>query len=324
MPDAIAPAAPAPAAPASTSTTAAPAPVAKPAVKAGPAAGRTTGGQFLPKESTAGVAKPEEKQPGETKEEYRFRRKLKVFGKEEDLDMSEDDLGRELQELRMHRKKTKDSQDATTRAQRLIELATQDPESFLRETGKDPDEFARSRLTAAAQVAAMTEEERKIHELTQRAEALEAEKKDRDTKAKEWKERHQKQQIIEQKKAVYKEALAALGEGTDHQTIGIMAAAERAALERGVRLDAQDLAKETLRTMGGMVEQYLGTLDGKGLVKKLGPKRIQAILEASISDFEASHGIATAAPTAPPAAPEPNGPTYLSEREIERRLKGLR
>lgn len=328
MPDAIAPAAPAPAAPISSSAPAAgkPATGAKPvAPKAGPGAGRTTDGRFLTKDGTAGVEKPAaEQQPGETKEEYRFRRKLKSYGKEEEVDYSEDDIARELQELRMHRKKSKDSQENTTRAQRIIELANSNPEAFLRETGQDPDEFARTRLTKFAQVAAMSEDERKIHELTQKAEALETKEKEREAKTKEWEQRYRKQQLIEKRKGVYKEALGGLDFETTHETIFLMAEAEGAAKARGIELTPQELGQETVRRMGQFVEQYFAGLDGKGLAKRLGPKRVQAILEASISDFEASHGIASAPAPTPVSAPTPGGPEYVDEKEIARRLKAWR
>jgi hypothetical protein len=294
--------------------------------KPAPAGTRAPDGRFLPKEGTVGVVKDDapaelEKQ----KEEYRFKRKLKVFGTEEDVDLSEDDLAREVQQGRALRKKTKDVAELQARAQRIIELAGNDPEAFLKEAGKDPEEWARQKLANQAKLGAMTEEERQIHELQQKLSRYEQTEKQRtEAEAKATREKRTTE-LRGQNEAKYQAALEKADLGVSYETVYLMAETEKLALEDGIEMSPDELAKETQHRLDRYTERYLGSLDGRALVKKLGKTRIASILQATLEDFQASQDFSAPAakqPTSPVAPEEPE--KFIDETELNRRMKALR
>lgn len=322
-----------PAAPAASGGSPAPSPASAPSgVPAAPAGGapprpRNTSGQFLPKDGAGEGAGEQPPGPGATeaqKEAYRLRRKLKVFGKEEEVDLDEDGIVRELQKKRALEKKFSDFEQARRRAERIIELAEKDPVGFLQELGKDPDALARQRVAEKARLEAMTEQERELHELRQ----WKKQQEEAAAKAKEQAEKQKKEalkaDLVKKNNERFIKALEKSGLPKTYESLYFMAETARIALDDGIEYTDEELAKETARRLDNLTERYLGSLDGPALTKKLGPKRVQAILEAAVAEFDAQQDVGRSTPpaqeSAPPATPEPE---YIDEAEVQRRLRSI-
>ena len=334
MADLAPPTAPATAAPAAPSNGVAPKPsqVSQPSGGSGPAnpskptPGRMADGRFATREGTVGEV------PGEAKAaeaEWRFREKLKVYGEEEEVDLDRASVVRELQRKRMLEKKYGEFEGNDARARRLIELATSDPEGFLRETGKDPGAWARQKLAEEARQGAMTEEERAIHERDAKIAEYEAREKQRteaETKAK-GEARHQK--MVADLRQTFTEALERSGEPNSYEMMAELVQTAKLRLAPGSGLDdmtPDEMVAETKARIDGRVGKYLDSLDAEGLRKRFGKERIKAIIAAEIADFEKSQNFAPPPPSqAAEAPPKDKGPReYLSGTDVSRRLLSLK
>jgi len=335
MPDA------APAAPAGGAAPAAPvsAPAVGPGTQAGgggqspaPAKGAARGndGRFLPADGNVGAEpkEPVEGQPPEgeqppKKEPYRLKRKVKVYGEEQELDLDEDSAAREIARGRAALKKLADAEKYGRAGRELFELAKKDPEALLRHLEIDPEQWVQQRVATAAQRAAMSPEER-------RAAEAEAERDSYKAKLEQIAQAHQqaKQETeLEQHREAaiqrYGSALKEAGLGMTHLNVFYMAEVEKQGMQDGVEYSPRELALETKRRMGEITSQHLNGLDDDALMRELGPERVKRLLKKSITDFERRAGripgVATAPP--PPAPPGQGAPEYLNESEVKRQLR---
>lgn len=289
---------------------------------------RNNAGQFLTKEGSQGVA-PADGQSTETpaeaearKEAYRFKRSLKVFGKEEAVDLDEDGIARELQIKRALQKKVGEYEKGYTQAQKLVELAKADPDAFLRELGHDPEATARKRLAKQAALGAMSPEERELHELRefrQQAETRERERVESEKKA-----RHEAttKRLVEENNNRFMKALESSDLPKSYESLFHIAETARIALDDGIEYSDAELVKETARRLDTLTDRYLGTLSGEALAKRLGPKRVQSLIAAEVARFEASQSFAPQAPKAEPVSETRD--EYISPSEVNRRLREMR
>lgn len=318
----------APAAPAASPSTPAPGKAASPAPVADvKPTGRAPDGRFLPKEGTQGIAPaepaPESRQPGETKEAYRLRTKLKVYGKEEEVDLGEEDLVRELQVSRARAKKLAELEAKWKEREELERLAEKDPDEYLRRKGHNPDELAKRRLLAAIEAESMSPEQRELAAERQKREALEKHIQDEETKRTEALRELKKQQFREQRKAIYREALAKFELPDQHETIYLMGETERLMRDEGMEVTPEALVKETQRRIDTFTRNFLAKLDAPGLIKALGQEKMRELLRHSVSEFERTHSVSPPPPQQPAAPSQEEKPRYLTQLEVEANLKKL-
>lgn len=305
--------------------TPAPKPAApRPTTPAPAPAHRAPDGKFLPKAGAVGVAPPEEgEKPPEP--EWRFKEKLKLHGKEEDVDYSREDLVRELQLARANARKIAGADSTAAKAQRLFELARANPEAFMKELGHDPDAWARQRLASEAKLNAMTQEERAIHERDARIAELEGKEKTREEQVKEWRRQVAQKKMQEGMHSKFMQGLEATGLPKTHESLYLMAETARLAIDAGRELTGEQLARETERRVETFTAHYLKGLSGASLAKKLGPELVKSLIQHSISEFEQSQNFEPK-PTDPPPTPEPTDEEshFIDESELNRRMKELR
>lgn len=300
----------------------APAPALKPGAPTPGARPRANNGQFAPKDGTGeGEGAPGE-EPLAQKEPYRFKRKLKVYGQEEDVDLDEDSIARELQQSRAMRKKLGDFDTTAKQARRILELAEQNPEEFLRQLKKDPDQWARERLAREAKLASMSEEERELEDLRQYKERTEQERKQSEETAEKQRKDQLRSTLRQKNEARFLEALKQSDLPKTYESLYYIAETAALGLDDGVEYSDAELAKETARRLDTLTDRYLGQMDGPALVKKLGPKRLQAILEAAVADFDAQQNFE--APTQAREEPVAQPQEYIDGAEVERRLREMR
>lgn len=298
---------------------------------------RANDGRFLPKESnqhppTKPLQEPIPKEPPKAnappeKEPYRFKRKLKVYGEEQDVDFDEEELTRELQKGRAALRQASEFKKGREAAARILELAKQDPDAFLKETGRDPQEWARQRLAQLAKLETMSEHERQAFELSQEVERLRGEL----TARTEREQAAQKAALVERAKQQnvlrYREALKHMDLPEEYESIYLMAETERLAVEDGQSYTPEELAKETARRLDTYTERWLkarGKTGAPALVASLKQMGLlEAVLESVVSEHLKTQGVAPAQkPAPPPPVVEPEG--RLTEREVNERLRAMR
>jgi hypothetical protein len=290
---------------------------------------RASDGKFLPRESNQTHA-PEGGEPSKTepdskpKEPYRFKKALKVFGQEKALDLDEDGLTRELQLLYSEREKRKREQGDVAKARRIIELATKDADGFYREVAqKDPTEYARERLAKEAQLAAMSEHERRAYELEQQLEQYKAKDAEREQE-RAAQEKAQRAEVAKQQlSATFLPALEKAGLPKTYETLYLMAETAKLALDDGIEYTADELARETAARIDGYTDRYFAKLDGPGLAKRLGPHRLQALLDHVVtSHLESQEVVPARRQPAPVSDTKDEGP--IDSAEVDRRLRAIR
>ncbi len=325
MPDAPAAPAAAPAAVATATPADGSAVAGKPAAApVKPGAPRANDGRFLPKDGNASTDAPP---PGETAEEkaYRFKRSLKVYGREEAVDLGEDDIARELQELRAMRKREKDARQHGTTAQRVLELAQKDPAAFLKEFGHDIRAMAKQDLLAEAQRQVMTPEELAIAERDEKIAKYEAAEKQRVESAKTERQKQMQAAQVKRNEELFLPAMEASGLPKTHETLHAMAETALAALEDGIEYTPQELARETQRRLDEKTGRYLGGLKGQALLTRLGPTLAAEVVRAYAAEFERTQ--TSAATTPPPERPAQSASDerepYIDDAEVKRRMRGI-
>lgn len=290
-----------------------------------PARARNNAGQFLAKEGAAGVV-PAEAPAGATeaqKEAYRFKRSLKVFGKEETVDLDEDGITRELQIKRALEKKVGDYAKGHQQAQKILELAKSNPEAFLRELGHDPEAVYRKNLARQAALGAMSPEEREFLELKEFKQQAEAKEQQRLEQEKKAKHEASTQKLVEENNQRFMKALQGSGLPQTYESLFHIAETARIALDDGIEYTDAELVQETSRRLDTLTDRYLGSLEGEALAKKLGPKRVQSLIAAEVRRFEASQNF-TAPPPVEEAPARDEGDGFLSSSDVNERLRRMR
>ncbi len=326
----------------SEGTAASAAPVAAPSSNAAPDAGapadaqianveakgsraRMNDGRFAPKEGNAS-AEAEEAPAEQKPPEYRFKQKLKVYGKEEDVDYGEADLKRELQVKRALESKVGKYAEAHRKAEQIIALAKQDPKQFMKLMGHDVDHLSRSHLAEQAKQMAMTDEERMRHELQQENQALKSEKEQRIQQEKEVRAQQTQDRLVKQNVETYIPALEKSGLPKTYESLEMLVATAKEAFDdHGIEYTPDELASETKRRLNAKVATFLGNLSGSDLVRHLGPKVTKAILQHELEQFQSQQSF-QAPPTSAPTMPskEPEAREYIDDAEIARRMRALK
>lgn len=343
MADVAAPAAPA-IAPSTPSSGAPPGGGQAPAAKSttGP---RSTDGRFSPKDGAAGVASEGGGPPvpgGEApppKEPYRFKKPLKVFGQVEEVDLDEDGIARELQIARASRRQLTEVQKKLQESQELEKLLASNPEEFLRRRGVDLDGLAKKRIAELINLESMSDDQRASLQLQRERDDLAAKLKSHEDTAKAQRHQAQLQQLKGQFVKQYRDALGVAGVDLDNKAAVYEMTLEMAQVEkdlcfqqnadgqyvRVLELSPQQLASAALEKKDKSVSGYVEKLGARGFMKRH-PGLYQAILQASVEDYERAHGAPSPTLAQPAQEPPVEGggrPQYLSEKDVDARLRAL-
>lgn len=329
---AAAPAAPA-SAPSSTPTApSAPATSAQTSAPVRPTPPRVNGGKFGPKDGGAaagegGSAENAEAKPQPTeaqKEAWRLKTKLKVFGKEEEIDYDEEDVVRDLQQLRALRKQFGPAVETSKKAHQVLELLGKSPIEALAAAGHDVKALARQMLAQEAKVEAMSPEERRAYELEQELNALKSERQQEQEVRQKAEREAKNQEIAERNEQRYMGLLQKSGLQQTHENLFYLVETDSLMRKRGVELNDEQLLGETNRRMGGVAKGWLKALPVEKAVQELGPEFIQAVLQHMVAQHEEKHRLAPPAPVASVEAPKKEtSPGFLTESEVNARLRRM-
>jgi hypothetical protein len=302
-----------------------------------PAKPRANDGRFLPKEGNVGVAPPEPPEEGSDaakeaakeearKEAFRLKRKVKVYGEEQELDLDEDGAVREIARGRAALKKLAEATKFGEAGREVLKLAKENPEALFRSLGVDVEDWAKKRLATQAELAAMSPEERRAAEAEAQRDAYRAQLEQIAQAHQQQKREAELEQLRSAAIERYSAALKAGGLPKTYTTLRLMNQLEKEAMEDGIEYSPQELVADARQRIAEMSNQHLAGLDGPGLVEALGPERVKLILAASISQFEKAAGkIPGVQPPAsrPPPPPEPE-PAFIDEQELKRRMREIR
>ncbi len=270
------------------------------------------------------AGKPGEEPPAE-KEAYRFKRKLKVDGREEDVDLSEDEIQREVQIAKAARKRLAELNQRTKELDAREARLKEAPHEFLEKAGHDPDQWAADRLAKKAQDGLMSEEERAYRTLQDEVSQLKAEKEERTRldQEREYKEAEDKQWAHTEPRLMDAIQKANLPRGAD--VMGRIADVGLEFLDAGMELAPEHVVQIAAERMDRDAMRYVFSLPTESLVQKLGPEREKEIVQAYIERFKRGQSRFSddnGEPTRP--APEMhNGKPreFLTSADVERKAR---
>ncbi len=277
-----------------------------------------------PKPTNGAQAAPGAKTPEVKAAELRFKRALKVNGKEVPVDLDEAGLTRELQ-VGMHSRQQLEQRDAELKAERAWQQKlSQDPDSALKERGFDLEALIAARTERARLLAELTPEQKRIAELEER----EAHRLEQDQRNAETQKQTQAREARERRQGAARGellgALKHLGYSVDGeanrvhrgQALSVAARLQRMAIKAtGAELTAEQLGAaipkqllgETARTaalvaqvpefrqkhakeLSAVVEGFTQGLDGDELLTFMGPALEARFIQAQLAKLERRRG----------------------------------
>lgn len=289
---------------------------------------RGADGKFVTADS--GTARKPEGTDEPPKEAYRFKRKLKDGDSEEEVDLDEEGIFREVSIARAakrrlgeinRRLKEMDEREAK------LSAAEKDPLSYLRERGADPEAIASQLLAQKAQRGLMSPEEQRIAQLEGEKSALEQkwQKHEQEQATKQQTELEDAQ--WKQEEPQYLAEMERLRMPKNMAVLGFMAKVGNELTESlGSGVPPAVVVAETNDRLGQFAEHYLLSLPVEALVAKLGPERTKAIQQLLLSRWRASQSAMDPAPTfePKPPPPEPSGERkHLTEADVDARIRQL-
>lgn len=289
----------------------------------GPARGAD--GKFLPGtgggagQTAAPIAEPVKPTPPQT-----IKGKINVYGKEEEIELTHEDALRNTQLKRAYEKKLQQHEEQSRKARRLLEIAERDPIDFLKQLGRDPEKMAEELLIRRQQMAAMTDEQRAIHDRDQQIAALQAEKNVERERQKTAAAQQREEMLIERYKQEFSQVAEQHGMEKTWDDLHRFAEAKEMLLKktRGVPPTPAEIAALAKKSIDRDVDRSIAHLDGEQLLRRLGPKVLEKLTKAMLARHHQQHS--TPQTQQPPAPYEPPKPkTYLSEAELNARIREL-
>ena len=259
----------------------------------------------------------------EAAQPYRFRTKLKVDGKEEDVDLSEDDIRERLQRQRAYEKKEKQYRDGFAEIDRvraaLGHLHTQ-PLEVLQALGVDRKALAEMILEQEAKQAAMTPEQRLLAERDARIAELEEARRQQQ-------EEYQKAQQKMMDEALWQEsqpriiaALEATGVPPTPEVLRMYAQVGRQWLDRGYEAPEAVIAQEAVARLRADADGFYQGLPVEKLIERLGPKTVSALMQHVIQKSQAGRAARkTSQPVSNGHQEKRDEPAYVDEAEFRKR-----
>jgi hypothetical protein len=294
--------------------------------------------------------------PAETQAEkaWRLKKKIKVGGKEHDVDMGEDDVVREIQKARHYESQreefNKRQQDFEARQRKLAE----EPDEFFRENNIDLESILAERGKRMEEMKALSPEQQRIRTLEEQIQKHAQAEQKRVAAEKQQAEVAEQNQRVSGELKLYGETFKLLGqevgkpgaasllrtfaivrEMAEHAGEPAMSppqlaqAAERFELQQASNVIDRLSSNEAWRGKHGPLLEKMATgalkhLKGEALLTALGPELERAVVAAAWQKTRNSPTPIIQSPPTPdgqPRAPAPNGKA-TSEWDVMERLGG--
>ena len=291
-----------------------------PAVSTASGAPRAPNGKFAPRNGAAEAPEGEGAKAEGAKEAYRFKRKLNLYGEEEEVDLGEDDLAREVQIARAARKKLKELKQREDKLAEFDKLRKEKPEALF-DSEEDALEFSRKFLAARARRELMPPEEARALEVDERERRFMEEKTAwEEQRAQEERSRRAAKQW-EQLAPEIDSALQEAGLERTPKELEAIADIGLEFIDAKLPLSPRDLVKEFARREESGFTRRLGTLEPQKLRAKLTDAQWAGLRKLMVDEFKSKHaGFETKPRAAPPPKEEPR--RYVSESEFKKLMRG--
>ena len=258
----------------------------------------------------------------ETKQPYRLKAKLKVDGKEEDIDLSEEDIVERLQRQRAYERKEKSYRDGFAeieKAKKALAHLKSKPVETLLELGVDVRALAKQVSAQEEQLNALTPEQRMILERDMLIAQLQQQQQQQQ-------QAHEQAQQDAYNQAVWNEsqprivaAMEAAGMPRTPEAIRMYAVVGKEWLERGYDAPEAVIAKEASDRLRSMSQAYQRNLTPDQLVALLGEETVRNLTQHLIKQAQATRAKRQAAPKPTNGTHAKEEPTYVDEAEFRRR-----
>jgi hypothetical protein len=286
-----------------------------PAVSTASGAPRGPNGKFAPRNGAAEPAEGERK--AEKPPEYRFKRKLNLYGKEEDVDLGEDDLAREVQIARAARLKLKELKQREDKLAEFDKL----PEALF-DSEDEALEFSKRFLAARARRELMPPEEARALEVDERERRFLEEKQAwEESRANE----ERRARAVKQWEQIAPEIDSALEEAGLERTSKELEAVADIGLEfldAKLPLSPKDLVKEFARREETGFRRRLGTLEPQRLRASLSDEQWAGLRKLMVDEYKAKHSGFEPKPKLAPSPPKDEPRRYVSEAEFKKLMRG--
>lgn len=306
--------------------TPAPKPPAKPNAPTQGAKPRAENGQF----AKGGEPKPPEQ---EAPPPQRFKRKLKDGDREEELDLSEDELWREVSIARAAKRRMgdlnkglKDLEERQAQEAARREAYKQNPELLLQEMGVNVEEYAARALAAKAKRSMMSPEEVEMTTLRQEHARMKQELETHQRQAQEQQAQAAEDARWQKQQPLFEAAIKSVGLPQTPQALGLLARVGQQMEEAlGEAATPELIVQETHERLSKFAEQYVFGLSPEDLSKKLGSERKKALQALWHKEWLARQKdrepVPRNEPKPPPPAETPGPKPHLTEAELDARMR---
>lgn len=227
-------------------------------------------------------------------------------------------LIREAQKASASDQRFRESAEKEKRTQRVLELLKTDPASALAELGIDVDSVATERMSAKAEEALLTPEQRELKAAKAELEKYKAQETAKQAEAAKAEEAKAFEAAATHLEKGFIEAAKTIGLETNPTTLELMTDIAVEALELGVPMTVEQIAAEAKERHEAVVskrdQRVAAGLTGEALLTYLGPATVKAVLEAGLAKLKGAPAFVKPQPKAAPP-PKPAGPKFISPED---------
>ena len=259
----------------------------------------------------------------EAQQPYRFKAKLKVDGREEEVDLSEEEIGERLQRQRAYERKEKQYRDGFAELERvkaaLSHLHT-NPLEVMQSLGVDVGNLWQTISQQQQQLQALTPEQRQILERDQLIAQLRAQQEEFQTQQQKAQAQQYQEAVWNESQPRIVEAMQSAGLPRTPEAIRMYAVVGQELLDRGYDAPESVIAQETANRLRATSQSFQRAMSPEQLEAMLGDEAINALLKRRLEKAQAAR-----AKKQHLAKPSTNGthakeePTYIDEAEFRRR-----
>lgn len=254
---------------------------------------------------------------------YRFKAKLKVDGREEDVDLSEEEIGERLQRQRAYERKEKQYRDGFAELERVKQALSHlqsNPLEVMQSLGVDVGTLWQTINQQQQQLQALTPEQRQILERDQLIAQLRAQHEEYQTKQQKAQAEAFHESVWNESQPRIVQAMESAGLPRTPEAIRMYAVVGQELLDRGYDAPEAVIAKEAADRLRATSQSFQRALSPEQLEAMLGDEVINTLLKRRLEKAQAAR-----AKKQHLARPTTNGthakeePTYIDEAEFRRR-----
>ena len=277
------------------------------------------------------AAPPEPKAPATPTAAEKRKYKLKVDGKDQELELDDTEISIRLQKATAAEKRMQEAAEQRKQIQAVLEFIKKDPIAALKDPalGIDVEKMVEERLAQRYQDEMkrqqMTPEQLKMKEIEDQLQAERAKREELEkTRAAEAKKALDEKIWADTQKSFF-DAMAEEGVEQNYETIFHMAEIAKMNLEHKIELTPKQMAAEVKARMDGAREKLekaaRSTLKGDKLLSYLGQDTVNEVIQATLAKYKAKPAVAPPPAAEPEPEVEPKRQELISSADFRRRFQ---